>query len=220
MSRVFSVSQKRQIVYTVLTRFLQGDELLEALHIWERQYAVKPLFALNDYVAALTRFPGVAGQRKAVIRDLVSLSQKPDGLLSDPIDKLNNFRRENFSELESVVATERLDKMFEHFLVALETVLSTEDFLKLRLNLLVSLGETNLNATLKNRLRAWFDSDGGSKPFSIVCSSGEVRKIVNRIYVVMCEIFGPMRADEILELIFLWLERYQPQCVTAVRRFL
>lgn len=218
MSSVFTVPQKRQIVYTVLARFLKDDELLQALQMWERHYAGKPLFALNDYVASLARFNALIGKRKEVIRELVSLSQNPQGLLPDPIDKLAGYKK-GLRNTEGL-GNERLDAAFEHFLVALETVLSSEDFLRLRLHFLVSLGQTDLPPAIKSRLRAWFDSDGGSKSFTIACSSAEIRKIVNRLYVAMCEIFGPVRADDNLEKVFLWLERYQPLCVSSVRRFL
>lgn len=218
MSGVFTLPQKRQIVYTVLARFLKGDELLEAMQLWESDYAAKPLFALNGYVAGLSHFQAVSGKRKDIIRELVSLSQNPQGLLPDPIDKLSGYRQG--MRASSQAATERLDLAFEHFLVALETVLSSEDFLRLRLNFLVSLGQAQLPAAVKSRLRAWFDSDGGAKSFTIAASSAELRQIVNRLYVVMCESFGPVRADDILEKVFIWLERYQPACVASVRRFL
>ncbi|MDO3383366.1 hypothetical protein [Gilvimarinus algae] len=210
--------QKRRIVYTALAQFLKGEELERAFRLWEKQYATKPVYALNEFVGKLGDSPALAGRRKEVIRTLLNLSQHPEGLLPDPVAGYGELT--DFSKAAPAQYPERLDRIFEHFLVAVETVLPSDAFIQLRLNFLVRLADMKLNPTLKARLRLWFDSDGSGKVFSVVCTAPEIRRVVNQLYVVMCELFGPVRADDILEACVAWLERYHPVSVRDIRRFL
>ncbi|MDO6748213.1 hypothetical protein [Gilvimarinus sp. 1_MG-2023] len=214
--------QKRRIVYTALSGFLQGEELAKAFQLWEQQYADKPVFALNEYVGKLSMLASNLGPRKEVIRALLNLSQDPSSqtLLPDPAPSIGVMKDLSVRESAPREYPERLDKVFEHFLVALETVMPSNIFLQFRLNFLVRLADMPLNPALKTRLRSWFDSDGASKSFSVVCASPEIRRVVNQLYVVMCELFGPVQADDMLERSVEWLERYHPNCVRDIRRFL
>ncbi|MDO3386777.1 hypothetical protein QWI17_13100 [Gilvimarinus sp. SDUM040013] len=213
--------QKRRIVFTALSKFMQGDDLSKAFRLWEKQYSDKPVYALNEFVGKLSELSSSVGPRKEVIRTLLNLSQDPGAaaLLPDPSPS-SGISYEPATAKSEAEYPERLDKVFENFLVALEKVLPSDAFLQLRLNFLVRLGDMNLNPTLKARLRLWFDSDGGGKVFSVMCTSPEIRRVVNQLYVVMCELYGPMRADDTLEKCVAWLEAYHPQSVRDVRRFL
>lgn len=214
-------TQKRRIVYTALSEFLSGDELSQAFYLWEKDYSDKPVFALNEFVGRLSELSSGIGPRKEVIRKLLNLSQDPGSqtLLAAPEPV---YKKQALSSGQSDQAQypERLDKVFEHFLVALENILPSDTFLQLRLNFLVRLADMPLNPALKSRLRSWFDSDGGGKSFSVVCASPEIRRVVNQLYVVVCELLGPVQADEVLEKAVTWLERYHPKSVRDVRRFL
>ncbi|MCP8899809.1 hypothetical protein [Gilvimarinus xylanilyticus] len=211
MSTAAEQIQKRRIVYTALAEFLKGDDLAAAFRLWEQSYAAQPVYALNEFVGRLNHLPGLNGRRKDVIRSLLRLHQQPQGLLPDPV-------KVNVSPAPA--SPERLDRVFEHFLVALEMVLPRESFVQLRLNFLLRLDGIKLNPAIKSRLRQWFDGDDVKRVFSVVCTAPEMRRVVNQLYVVMCELFGPVRADDILEACVEWLELHHPASVRDIRRFL
>ncbi len=211
MSMAAEQIKKRRIVYTALAEFLSGNDLAEAFRLWEQSYAAQPVYALNEFVGRLSHLPDLNGRRKDVIRSLLRLHQQPQGLLPDPV-KVN--------VAAAPASPERLDRVFEHFLVALEMVLPRESFVQLRLNFLLRLDGIKLNPAIKSRLRQWFDGGDDKRAFSVVCTAPEMRRVVNQLYVVMCELFGPVRADDILEACVEWLEQHHPASVRDIRRFL
>ncbi|WP_339896534.1 hypothetical protein [uncultured Gilvimarinus sp.] len=218
MSSAADQSLKRRIVFTALADYLSGEPLMQALNLWEAQYAAKPVYALNEFVGKLAQYPAIAGKRKEVIRTLLSLSQNPVGLLPEP-NPLHTSYKAPETQVQAAYP-ERLDKVFEHFLVALEVVMPSAEYGKLRLSFLLRLDEMSLNPTLKACLRRWFESDGSDKAFAVVCSAAEIRRVVNQLYVALCEQCGPVQADDTLEATVVWLERKHPACVRDIRRFL
>jgi hypothetical protein len=218
MSAEAEQTLKRRIVFTALADYLSGEPLMQALNLWEANYAAKPVYALNEFVGKLGEHPAIAGKRKDVIRTLLSLSQNPVGLLPNPTAQHTSFKP--MARPEPGVYPERLDKVFAHFLTALEMVMPADEFVTLRLSFLLRLNDMPLNPTLKARLRMWFDSEGSDRTFSVVCNAPEIRRVVNQLYVALCEQYGPVQADDTLAATVMWLERKHPACVRDIRRFL
>ncbi|MCB5189523.1 hypothetical protein LG198_02105 [Methylobacillus arboreus] len=188
---------RRRAIFTGLRPFLNDDELLPAIGLWEREYAVQPVFALSGFIAKCCTRPALKAQRGQMLRAVVGAMELPEGqLLPDPGTQLG----------DEVPRAQRLaspslsaDDKTSMFAILLQAMLSlVEPALQgvIRNRLLQQLGKQKLEGLRQQALHDWLA--GHSAMLTHSYSLDLLQLFINQAYVVMCEALGPVKADQLL----------------------
>jgi hypothetical protein len=198
-------SRRRRAVHKALLPFLQGEELMSALWLWEQSASTGSAFALKDYVARVCVRPALQELRVAFHLALVrSMTLPLANLGPDPWPLMQAARRAQASAQPSAVVGDTSGtEVFEHVL----------DHLFYDLRDRHHVGINRIRVWLHERLGAHLDGLGmdasmaagvvrwlnGSSPHVLVFLPTEVmRRLLHSVYVLACEYYGPVVTDAAL----------------------
>ncbi|MEX2516133.1 MAG: hypothetical protein WD572_04350, partial [Gammaproteobacteria bacterium] len=89
---VDSVSQRRRAIHMGLKQYLQGDDLMNAMCIWQQDYAQLPKFAITNFVRRITDETKQSGMRAAIHLSVTSsLMLDEDNLGPDPFPDMRRY---------------------------------------------------------------------------------------------------------------------------------
>jgi hypothetical protein len=100
------VSQRRKAIYKGLSQYLTGDDLLNAMCIWQQEYSQLPKFAITNFVRRITEHTGLANERAAIHLSLTSsLMLGEDNLGTDPLPDMRHYlgKRVGAAEAETIM---------------------------------------------------------------------------------------------------------------------
>ncbi|MPS48745.1 hypothetical protein [Methylobacillus sp.] len=181
---------RRRAVLTGLRPFLDDEELLSAVSLWERGYAHQPSFALSGFISRCCFRAELKAQRGQMLRAVVSAMELPEAqLLPDP----GSLGGDTISLGAQAAATkpDEQTRMFALLLAAMLANLDARTEGTIRGRLL-----THLKADEGQGLRDWLAGHGTelSQSYSLAL----LRDLINQAYVAMCEALGPVKADQVL----------------------
>lgn len=178
---------KRMAIANALAPYLSQETLEEALIIWEHKYAHQPTFALQRFISEFCD-NNVAGQRSKILQALfLALNNSPTNTATAEPEKTVN----------SVLLTQGATACFERLLTNILTVLTHDHQQKVRLLTAQQLDSLKLNAVIQRDLKAFF-SQGYTFPSSFYMDVKAMRRCLNLVYVALCDVVGPVKADAIL----------------------
>ncbi|KAF0808995.1 hypothetical protein A167_02205 [Alcanivorax sp. S71-1-4] len=184
------LSEKRRAIYTGLKPFLPREDLLQALSHWEANYADRPRFTLQRFVADICRDDVLRGRRSDILLSLVQAMNMPvASLLPDPLHDKQLARADGPVSASTSAA-------FCALMEALMTRVPLQTRHSFRLDLLSSLSRRHLPPALLGAMQSWLGND---QPLKVPAAQETLlQSLVNRTYVVLCERLGPVAADKAL----------------------
>lgn len=176
----------RRAITTGLSPYLDPGQLPEAVALWQREYAHRSRFSLQAYVSHINRLFDVQGRRHDLHLSLVQAMTLPDReLLPDPL-----------GDAEGPRGTDPCTTAFQLLMRALWDQFEPAQAHQVRLDQLTDLRRPGVAAKLRDALEYWLNhADGELVPQD----KHDLRRLLNRTYVLLCERFGPVRADRLLK---------------------
>ncbi|MEQ1597918.1 MAG: hypothetical protein ABL880_00980 [Methylotenera sp.] len=190
---------RRRAIFTGMRPYFDDHELLEAIHLWQAEYAQKPKFALSAFVARCCSSPQLKAQRASILGAIFSAFDFPENkLLPDPLEVLKLSKdsvdaHHHVVDAKTKVFTELLvhillkfngldQQLILNYLIAHLPKIKTDERRTMHLRVWLSRQIDNLHA---NSLQANFSAE-------------ILQQLINISYVAMCEYAGPVRADQFL----------------------
>ncbi|MBL7249653.1 hypothetical protein ACLD02_09740 [Alloalcanivorax sp. C16-2] len=179
--------RRRRALATGLAPYLDARDVVEAVALWQREYADRPRFSLQGYVSDLCKRFDLAGRRHDLHLNLVQAMSLPERRLA--ADPLAHPERANAAGHPCTAA-------FQALMSALWAQLNEAEASQLRLDQLTDLRRAGLPDDHRQGVEYWFNHPRADL---IPLDRGTLAALVNRGYVLLCERFGPVRADRLLK---------------------
>lgn len=193
-----NIEKKRRAVYTALSTVLDGDELWQAMWAWQNQYSNRSQYELNGFLNECRHIRGIADNRSALYRQLIGLLMGNDTPLKpDPMSQMEAFReRQGILELDTVEASLSWVDGFRIVLLQLRSQVPDDCWLKIRATT-EDLGQREgMSHDLLYSFSLW--ADGRKVQHPVEAGLPVLRRLLNIIYIGLCEQLGPVVADKIL----------------------
>ena len=193
-----SLVTRRRAIYTGLSRYLPETELLPIMSFWEAHYAEKPAFALNEFLAEVAKRCSHKLERASLYRELITIMNGPAAaLLPDPLVQLEAWRKGAGCGAEEVSGPDaQARETFEALSAVLFAALPEVHLFAFRRLVASKLGEMEVETELRLRLRAWLEQGGSLARIALTVQ--QLRSLLTIIYSGLCEVFGPVQADQLL----------------------
>ncbi|WP_179526977.1 hypothetical protein L0Y47_18385 [Ectopseudomonas composti] len=192
------LSLRRRAIYTGLAGHFSDEEVWPLLALWENKYAEQPPFALNEFLAEVVLRTERKLERARLYRELVgALTGPPAQLLPDPEEQLAAWRQGRNEAVRQVATPDSAAQTtFLALSQALQEQLDSAQQAALRRFAAGNLSGMGVSSELSTRLRIWLEQGGGDGVASLGLE--QLRKLLNLLYIGLCEFLGPVRADRIL----------------------
>ena len=203
-------NDQRGIVQRILAKYLDGQALDQAVELWRYQYSKKPLQELNYFVFEIANSSELRSSRKQIVHDL------QHGLEHDVQQNLNDEQTHQSTQaFESKAIRSSIDVALNQVEVVNVTHHSAFDALFQQL-LQFLKGQSELMVVLQEHLQDSQITPQYQHAFIHYVQTGEslveqfylkdvLRQVINTLYTVMCDYFGPMKSD-----------RYMAQAVAQI----
>ncbi len=202
--------QKKMAVEQGLTPFLSGESLAHALRLWELKYAGDPVFALVRFINELYEHASLTAPRTKVLQSLIRALNK----LPDPIPKVQ-------APIAHPAKVEESQNDAVHTCCLLvDTLIDRlphDEGVGVRQYLLDHLKQLKQPEPILNAIRAWLSQ---RQPITAPIPETVLTRIVNLVYVALCEYEGPTKADRALHEAVLIVEKSISDSKFPVRRLL
>ena len=178
-------AMKKMAIANALAPYLSQESLEEALIIWEHKYSHQPTFALQRFISEFCD-NNVAGQRSKILQALfLALNNSSTSTVQQETEKVSS------------VLTQGATACFEQLLSNILSVLNNDQEHKVRLLTAQQLDKLKLNGVIQRDLKAFFNQ-GYALPSSFYMDTKTMRRCLNLMYVALCDVLGPVKADSIL----------------------
>lgn len=208
-----SVSQRRRAIYKGLSQYLTGDDLLNAMCIWQQEYSRLPKFAITHFVRRVTEHTDLAKARAAIHLNLTSaLMLDEDSLGPDPLQEMRSYlgKRVGAVKAEAMLggSTPTLVSsgpqadcimVFEYLLdgfLKRIAVSSAGSEKQLRTHLSHNLADMSMSPENQASLMLWLQ--GTNPHIEVMLEVTEMQQIMHASYVAACKQLGPVKADRLL----------------------
>lgn len=206
---------RRRAIYTGMRPYFDDAALLEAIHLWQLKYSDKPKFAFTEFLSECCQEKSMRAQRTNILSSIFKALDLPEkDLLPDPFDVTNSM-------LESTVTGHGCDEtttVFVHLFEQLLAALSEKEALAVRLYVLNQLKALQVDELRKTLLRDWLDKRASALPLSYALPV--MRQLVNFAYIALCELMGPVKADQLLAQVMRSSDEFAKQMEVSLHEFL
>lgn len=205
------IAQKKLVIQQVLSTYLQGDSLTEAVIIWELKYSRQPAFAFQGFLSEICTTPALTAQRSRILQSLLRALTGEDGrLLKEPREPSSApaataMQAEPAPVLRSPVIRDRLSPQEEEALNGCVQLVNTvfsrtpsDMNARMREILLEKLPALDLSIPAETAVKAWL-SEGAPGPQDVYIAEGALREIVRLVHGGLCEFLSRGRADQVLK---------------------
>lgn len=186
---------RRRAIYTGLRPYFDEPTLLEIMTLWQAKYSDKPKFAFTEFLSEICQARELRAQRAQILSAIFKALALPEhALLPDPLDTVDQVSDSSVALLECDQTTLILMRFFD----ALMARLSSQHASSVRRYMLEQLKQLALDEQRLSYVRDWL-AQLASTVF-IRLTLAEMRMLVNLAYIAMCELLGPVKADQLLAL--------------------
>lgn len=202
-----SLVQRRRVVYSALAQHLKADRLLEALWLWEQKYALGNSLELRKFVSEIVHDGDMPDLRDKLYKTLTRATyfSADFSLLPDPYDAMQQYREKCNGTFKYISAfNERRSVPFSTiiFQCMLETLLSQakrEDsvaYQSIPTKLNAGISRMELKANQRKELTQWITRK--TDALQLLYPESFMSSLINHIYILYCEVFGPVVSDRML----------------------
>lgn len=198
------LSTRRRAVFTVLSDYVQDDALWQALAQWEAGYSGQSQFELNKFLANCSYIDAIAKNRTAIYRQMIALLMAPENqrLKPDPIRELELYKKQGFtaqklSRTKTLTLQDIQSKpAFSALTAELLDAVRSDTQQRLKRYLQDQMASLQLEQGVRMGVMLWLDERDKLPDMQIDLLT--MRKLVNTLYIGLCESLGPVQADQIL----------------------
>lgn len=192
-------SFRRRAVYTALSEFLDEQERMIIMCLWQTRYSEQPAYALNKFISDICVLLKGACSRANINRKIVwALGLQPEQLEEDPINKINEHCKQlkhNLETDEELLPQEIVfQRIFFQFTRELNSAeYGTEEIIKT--HIIEHLSTLELKSAFK-LVESWLRT--GNMFVSRMLNLQQMRSIIHLAYICGCEYCGPSSTDHAL----------------------
>lgn len=214
-----NTAEKKILIETALSPYFSGEDLTEALIIWELRYARQNTLAFQGYLSDICTTPVLLAQRRHILQSLIRTLTGEDGKLLTALPSGMSVQAETgtlpvnrtpahatfANAVPAPVIRERLSPQEADALLGCVQLVTAvfartpgEMNTRMRELLLQNLPALDLSRPAETAFKSWL-GEGGSAPEGIFIAEGSLREIVRLLHVVLCESLSRVRADQLLK---------------------
>lgn len=192
-----TMATKRRAVFTVLSQYVSDDALWQIMWRWQNKFADKAQFELNGFLSECKDIKGVAENRAQLYRQLIGIMMDRHAVLKpDPLDDMLVY------QAEQVQRGNMQDSGVVNWTQSFSTVLKAI-FQNLRSDTARHIKQFASEQAVRNPMSAEFVYAFTLwEPTQLLhveeYDVSDLRRLLNIIYIGMCEYLGPVEADRIL----------------------
>ena len=194
-----TIESKRRAVFTVLSDYLRGETLWEAMWRWQNQFADKSQYELNGFLSQCGDIPEIAANRPQLYRQLISqLMANSNGLKPDPMEQMLQYRKQQ--EAQGVFSSDGADwcQAFSSVLEHLFGQLRSDTARQVKRFASEQAVRNGLPQNIAYAFTLW---EQGGDPIAVQGAPlVQLKRLLNYVYIGLCEYLGPVDADRILSL--------------------
>lgn len=209
-----SVAQKRVAIAAGLRPYLQEDYLCDVMAYWEAHYSQQPAFALQRFLNDICNTALLRSQRSHMLQSVIqSLSRPPEPTAEPVTAQVAEAVLADIHVLDQVQSLH--DEQHAQHIACFESLVdrvlarvSVPESEQLRQYVLAHVDRVGLPKDGMRAMRAWLTGQQGVQQG--VFELKHLQKVVNLLYVGLCEYLGPIKADRVLSMTVSQLEAEQP----------
>lgn len=198
--------RRRRAVYTGLRPFMEEEQLMASLLIWEARFADGPVYALHGFVSEICQQAGLKSRHGEIYRSLMrALTVDETQLHPDPTARLETYAKGRApadapssaepAPVGDCAHTVVFAAMGDALLGALEES-DAERAFKVRVEVMDRLNEMRLPPRQVQAVNRWLMQQSRDLPCDLDVTV--LQELLHRVYVRSCELFGPVRVDQAL----------------------
>lgn len=209
-------TQQLRVIHSVLNEYLSGEKLLDALWLWENDYADKPLAEIKHYIKNLARYQEISFYYTKIHHRLVTALVNPDSIPLLPSPKVDMLKYRHHRKENTVKLSPRL-LVFSHLVLNFVTQAEkhqtniTQIFCQQAIPKTISALERQDLLALITRQVANI-----TRPYS----QALMTSILHQFYVTSCNQLGPIKTDECLSTAIQQTERLEEAQMISPRSLL
>lgn len=191
-------SLRRRALYTGLRPHLRDSEIMEAMLLWEANYANHSKFSVRYFVGELSKHLNREKDEKALLLSLVSTLALPDrDLLPDPADVLREYRKSrtprSYRFPRSTPEIEATKLLLTKWLSLTDPSSATH----IESMMVSGINQLRVDPQFATEFKRWIHNRKQNINGSLV-SLGDLRQAINLTYTAFCEVIGPVDTDRLL----------------------
>lgn len=214
MTALLNITEKKILIEKALSPFLSGEELGDALIIWELRYSRQTTVAFQGFLSDICTTPALSAQRTRILQSLIRAMTSEDGKplaivrASEPVAAEPPRPATSPAAVASVpvpVIRERLSAQEADALLGCMQLVNTvfsrtpgDMNARMRELLLEKLPALDLSWQAEAAVRSWL-AEGASAPEGVFIAEGSLREIVRLVHAALCESVSRARADQLLK---------------------
>lgn len=195
-----TIESKRRAVFTVLSEYVRDDYLWDAMWRWQNEFSDKSQFELNGFLSQCRDIPGIAENRPQLYRQLISvLMDHAARLKPDPMEQMLAFQA--LQESSGFLSTGNKPSadwspVFSRVLDALFAQLRSDTARLVKRFATEQAVRHGLPQGLAYAFTLWEERGEAMNVQGVPLI--QLKKLLNYIYIGLCESLGPVDADRIL----------------------
>ena len=190
-------TKKKRAIYTGLFPYLESDNLMRAMVLWEQKYADSPSFAVQHFINDICIGNDLKSLRRDMLLNLVKTMVLPENeLMPDPSIHITLYKKQN-KIVSNVDYTSRELIVFQKLIINLLEQVNVDIRVNIKDFVLDNLIKSKIDSSIKRQLQLWLSKQIGAMKVSAP-DIDDLRKVINFFYVGFCEYTGPVETDRIL----------------------
>lgn len=208
-----NVAEKKILIEKALSPYLSGEQLLEALIIWELRYSRQTTAAFQGFLSDICTTPALSSQRTRILQSLIRTLTSEDGKL------LTTFKAPE--SIATATSPSQIDLASNHADACIlrdKLTAREKDALHggmqlintlfartpgdinshMRENLSKKLPDLNLSSQASTAVKAWLSGEGNT-PDGVLITESSLRDMVRILHASLCECVSLTRADQLIK---------------------
>lgn len=185
---------RRRAIYSGMRPYFDDEELFNAIKLWQADYSHKPKYALSVFVSRCCNTPQLKLKRSSILGAIfMAMELPPEKLLPDPLEELKD------NGVLSLAISHKQDNKTKVFMKLIEQVLlkfNDKDDRQIRNYLIEHLSQIKTDERRIMYIREWLSSNSATLAANYDLEI--LQKLINLCYIGMCQIAGPVKADQYL----------------------
>ena len=194
-------------MYSALAMHFREDRLLEALWLWEQKYATTHSLEIRKFVSEIVNGDDSEELKSKVYKSLTKATyfSIDSELLPDPYEDMQRYRERignsfkyfnpQANNIPISFATVVLEQVIRSFLAGMKRK-APVNYERLIYQFKIQLSALDGEPMHKLELKNWLDNK--TKTLKLHYSEYFMRNLINELYVICCEQYGPVISDKLL----------------------
>lgn len=203
---------KNEKVLKILSEYIAGDELDAAMQLWQRQYSHQSIDKLSFFIFELESNSEIRSTRREILKKLqlaleienpknksaeasLKAKEKPAAVSVKAKVEKTVIQREQVDDKVDAIPVVSLEGLNTYFEILLEPLspIAHKELMEICIDYLM---DSNLTTFVKEEIVKIIIGEG--QPNHILYDVENIRGTINIVYSLLCECYGPIKADQTL----------------------